>query len=159
LSGLTKPVQNTQLTSSLTTDEEMRQEGDTAGEKVFNRVATVLVFKLARDPVARPTTDTLTEREARIMGVLWDLGSATADRVRGALAGGRHGSSGRRLRRVRGSKSSAGPAPQGGNSVSCAAVPRDEAQRAAVRSLLTRLFDGSAEELIIRLIEDDQIAL
>jgi predicted transcriptional regulator len=109
--------------------------------------------------VARPTTDTLTEREARIMGVLWDLGSATADQVREALPDQPHDSSVRTLLRVLESKSYVRHDLDGRKYVYRAAVPRDEAQRAAVRSLLTRLFDGAAEELVIRLIEDDQIGL
>jgi predicted transcriptional regulator len=37
------------------------------------------------------------------------------------------------------------------------AVERDKAQRTAVRSLLARFFGGSAEALVLRLIEDERI--
>lgn len=38
-----------------------------------------------------------------------------------------------------------------------AAVPRAKAQRAAVRGFVSRLFGGSAEDLVLRLLENEQI--
>jgi predicted transcriptional regulator len=109
--------------------------------------------------VARPTTEILTEREARIMGVLWDLGTASAEEVREALPGQPHDSSVRTLLRVLEEKGYVRHVLLGRKYVYQPAVPRPEAQRAAIRSLLARFFDGSVEDLIIRMIGDGLIDL
>lgn len=103
----------------------------------------------------RPPSETLTEREAQVMGVLWGLGDATAEQVRGALPGDLHDSTVRTLLRVLEAKGYVAHEARG--NAYRAAVPRAGAQRAAVRSLLGRLFGGSAEDLVLRLIEDEQI--
>lgn len=105
----------------------------------------------------RPPSETLTEREAQVMGVLWGLGEATAEQVRGALPGDLHDSTVRTLLRVLEAKGYVAHEARGKAYAYRAAVPRAGAQRAAVRSLLGRLFGGSAEDLVLRLIEDEQI--
>jgi predicted transcriptional regulator len=105
----------------------------------------------------RTRSDALTEREAQIMGVLWELGRATAEQVRAALPGSPHDSTVRTLLRVLESKGYATHAIEGKAYVYRPLVDRDKAQQTAVRSLLTRLFGGSAEALVLRLIEDERI--
>ena len=105
----------------------------------------------------RPPSETLTEREAQVMEVLWGLGEATAERVREGLPGGPHDSTVRTLLRVLEAKGYVAHEARGKAFLFRAAVPRAGAQRAAVRSLLGRLFGGSAEDLVLRLIEDEQI--
>ena len=108
--------------------------------------------------MARPNSDTLTEREARIMNVLWERGAATAEHVRAILPDHPHDSSVRTLLRVLESKGYVRHEPEGRRFVYRPLVERHEAQRGALRNLETRLFDGLAEELVIRLIEDGQIS-
>jgi BlaI family penicillinase repressor len=108
--------------------------------------------------VPRSISETLTDREAQIMNVLWTLGTATADRVREALADRPHDSTVRTLLRVLESKGHVAHEVVGKAYVYRAAVPRDRVQRTAVRSLLSRFFGGSAEDLVLRLIEDERLS-
>jgi predicted transcriptional regulator len=108
--------------------------------------------------VPRPSSETLTEREAQIMDVLWSLGEATAERVREALPDRPHDSTVRTLLRVLESKGYAAHEARGKAYVYRAAVARAGAQRTALRSLLARLFDGSAHDLVLRLIEDERLS-
>ena len=50
--------------------------------------------------MTRRTSDSLTEREAQIMDVVWRLGEATAEQVREAMPGTPHDSTVRTLMRV-----------------------------------------------------------
>jgi predicted transcriptional regulator len=99
----------------------------------------------------------LTEREAQIMDVLWTLVEATAEQVRGALPDAPHDSTVRTLLRVLESKGYVAHEVRGKAFVYRASVPRDKAQRRALRSVLARFFGGSAEDLVLRLIEDERI--
>lgn len=107
--------------------------------------------------MARGKSETLTEREAQIMDVVWDLGEATAEQVREALPGQLHDSTVRTLLRVLVSKGYLTQNPRGKAYVYVAAIDRDKAQKTALHSLLARFFGGSAEDLVLRLIEDRQI--
>lgn len=107
--------------------------------------------------MARPGSETLTEREAQIMDVLWRNAEATAEQVREALPDEPHDSTVRTLLRVLESKGYVAHESRGKAFVYRASVPRERAQRHAVRSLLSRFFGGSAEHLVLSLIEDERI--
>ncbi len=107
--------------------------------------------------MARGKSETLTEREAQIMDVVWDLGEATAEQVREALPGQPHDSTVRTLLRVLVSKGYLAQMARGKAYVYAPAIERDKAQKTALHSLLARFFGGSAEDLVLRLIEDRQI--
>ena len=107
--------------------------------------------------MARPTSEALTAREAQIMDVLWNLGAATAEQVREQLPGRPHDSTVRTLLRVLVEKGFASRDDRGTSYTYRPAVERDKAQRAALRHLLGRFFGGSAESLVLRLIEDEQL--
>jgi predicted transcriptional regulator len=107
--------------------------------------------------VPRPSSETLTDREAQIMDVLWTLGEATAEQVREALPNRPHDSTVRTLLRVLESKGYVRHEAVGKAYLYRAAVARAKAQRTALRSLLARLFDGSARDLVLRLIEDERL--
>ncbi|MHC4398415.1 MAG: BlaI/MecI/CopY family transcriptional regulator [Planctomycetota bacterium] len=109
--------------------------------------------------MARPASRILTEREAQIMDALWALGSATAEKVREALPDEPHDSTVRTHLRVLESKGYVGRSKQGKAHVYRPAVPRSKAQGTAIRSLVTRLFEGSPEALIVRLLEDEEISV
>lgn len=100
-------------------------------------------------------TEMLTEREAQIMDVLWKLGTALADDVRAALPGKPHDSTVRTLLRILETKGYVSHDIRGKSYVYRPAVERAQAQRSAVRNFLGRLFGGSAEDLVLRLIEDE----
>lgn len=99
----------------------------------------------------------MTEREAQIMGVVWERGRATAEEVRRELPGDPHDSTVRTLLRVLEKKGYVVREAEGRAHAYRPAVAREGAQRSAVMSLVERFFRGSAEELVMRLIEDEQI--
>lgn len=107
--------------------------------------------------MARPPAETLTPREAQVMDAIWRLGEATAERVRESLPEPLHDSSVRTLLRVLETKGYLLHEVRGKAYVYRAAVGRTKAQRHALRSLLARFFGGSAEDLVLRLIEDERI--
>jgi BlaI family transcriptional regulator, penicillinase repressor len=104
----------------------------------------------------RPTSQTLTERESQLMEILWRLGPATAEAIRAEIPDEPHDSTVRTLLRIlqrKGYVRIRGRQP----AVYEAKVARQEAQSAATQSLLSRLFGGSAEALVLRLVEDEQL--
>lgn len=107
--------------------------------------------------MARPATEGLTGREAGVMDVVWRLGEATAEQVRGELATPLHDSTVRTVLRVLEAKGYLRHEARGKAFVYRAAVDRRKAQRHALRGVLARFFGGSAEDLVIRLIEDERI--
>ena len=108
--------------------------------------------------MASQTSESLTEREAQIMDVVWRLGEATAEQVREALPGGPHDSTVRTLMRVMETKGYLTHEARGKAYVYRAAVGRQKAQRLALETVLTRFFAGSAEDLVLRLIEDEHLS-
>ncbi len=109
--------------------------------------------------MARPASETLTGREAQVMDAIWRLGEATAEQVREALPQPLHDSTVRTLLRVLESKGYLRHEARGKSFVYRAVIGRQKAQRHALRDLLGRLFSGSAEDLVLRLIEDERITL
>ncbi len=108
--------------------------------------------------MARPASESLTEREAQIMDVIWRLGEATAEQVRAALPGAPHDSTVRTLMRVMEAKGYLTHRNEGKAFVFRGVVGRQKAQRLALKTVLTRFFAGSAEDLVLRLIEDEHLS-
>ena len=92
------------------------------------------------------------------MDVVWRLGEATAEQVRAALPGSPHDSTVRTIMRVMETKGYLTHQAKGKAYIYRAAVGRQKAQRLALRNVLTRFFAGSAEDLVLRLIEDDHLS-
>ena len=108
--------------------------------------------------MARPTSESLTPREFQVMNVLWDLEEATAEEVRTSLRDDLHGSTVRTLLRVLEAKGYVKRSTSGKAHVYRAALGRARVEKKAVRSLLKRFFGGSAEALVVRLIENDELS-
>jgi BlaI family transcriptional regulator, penicillinase repressor len=108
--------------------------------------------------MARRRTRLLTEREAEIMRLLWERGSATAEEVRSALNGEPHDSTVRTLLRVLEAKGHIRHTTQGKTYVYRPVMAQDKAQRTALRNLLARFFGGSAESLVLRLLEEEHLS-
>ncbi len=108
--------------------------------------------------MARSPSSSLTEREAQIMDVVWRLGEATAEQVRTSLPGGPHDSTVRTIMRVTVAKGYLTQESAGKAYVYRAAVGRQKARGLALRSVLSRFFAGSAEDLVLRLIEDEHLS-
>jgi predicted transcriptional regulator len=107
--------------------------------------------------MGRKTSDALTEREAEVMDALWRLGEATAEQVRESLAGAPHDSTVRTLLRILEAKGYVTHEARGKAYVYRAAIERRKAQRLALQGVLRRFFAGSAEDLVLRLIEDERL--
>jgi predicted transcriptional regulator len=107
--------------------------------------------------MARGRSETLTAREAEIMDVVWRLGEATAEQIREGLGDRPHDSTIRTLLRILESKGFLAHEARGKAYVYRAAVERERAQGLVLRTMLARFFRGSAEDLVLRLIEDEQI--
>jgi predicted transcriptional regulator len=99
----------------------------------------------------------LTGREAQIMDVFWRLGEATAEQVRAELTDPLHDSTVRTLLRVLVTKGYLTHEARGKAFVYRAAIDRDKAQRRVLSNVLARFFGGSAEDLVLRLIEDEKL--
>ncbi len=108
--------------------------------------------------MARAKSETLTTREAQIMDALWRLGEATSEQVREALPGLPHDSTVRTLLRVLETKGFVTRQAGGKAHLFRARVPRRKAQSQALRAMLGQLFGGSAQDLVLRLIEDERLA-
>jgi BlaI family penicillinase repressor len=109
--------------------------------------------------MARKKSETLTPREVEIMEVLWALGSARAEEVRGRLEEPLHDSTVRTLLRVLEAKGYATHSGTERAYVYRPSVPREQVESRTLRSILKRFFGGSAEALVIRLIEDEHLTL
>lgn len=107
--------------------------------------------------MARTASKTLTGREAEIMDVLWRMGEATADQIRGELSGDPHDSTVRTLLRVLETKKYVKHVEFGKAYLYKPAAERTKAQKAAISGVLKQFFEGSAEQLVLRLIEDEHI--
>jgi BlaI family transcriptional regulator, penicillinase repressor len=91
------------------------------------------------------------------MDAVWRLGEATAEQVREALKAPLHDSTVRTLLRVLESKGYLCHEARGKVYVYRALIERRKAQRRVLRSVLARFFGNSAEDLVLRLIEDERI--
>jgi BlaI family transcriptional regulator, penicillinase repressor len=91
------------------------------------------------------------------MNTVWDLERASAEQIREALPGEPHDSTVRTLLRILESKGYLAHDIEGQAYVYRATVNRDKAQLAVLRSVLARFFAGSAQELVVRLIEDEKL--
>lgn len=107
--------------------------------------------------MARPGSETLTEREAQIMRILWERGRATADEVRRGLPVRLHDSTVRSLLRTLEQKGHVSHSTRGRIFIYRASVKRATAERKALRTVLRRFFGGSPEALVSRLLEDEQL--
>lgn len=99
----------------------------------------------------------LTQRESEIMDALWAAGRATAEEVRAALPQPRHDSTVRTLLRILEAKGFVRHQRRGRAFLYEPLLPRDSARRSALRSLVRRFFGGSARELVLHLVDDDEI--
>lgn len=107
--------------------------------------------------MSRPRSETLTRRESQIMDAVWRLGQATAEQVRAGLPQPLHDSTVRTLLRVLEDKGYLRHDVRGKAYVYWAVVGRSKAQGHALGDILARFFGGSAEDLVLRLVEDEHL--
>ncbi len=92
------------------------------------------------------------------MHVLWELGEATGEKVRQALPDKLHDSTVRTILRILEGKGCVRRAPGPKSYVYKPRVTRAAVEKKTLRTMLKRFFGGSAESLVVRLIEDNQLS-
>ena len=109
--------------------------------------------------MARKTTPGLTERESEIMEILWESEPATSEEIREKLKDKPHDSSVRTMLRVLIKKKCVSSVSKTRPAQYRAVIKKGKAQQSAVSHLVQRLFGGSAESLVLRMLEDKQLTL
>jgi BlaI family transcriptional regulator, penicillinase repressor len=108
--------------------------------------------------MARPSAANLTSREAEIMDRLWDLGPATAEQIREKLPGDPHDSSVRTMLRILEEKGFVSHQREGRSFVFQALVGREKVQQKTLGRVIRQFFSGSAQKLVLRLLEDEELS-
>jgi predicted transcriptional regulator len=99
----------------------------------------------------------LTDREADVMRVLWERGPSVVSEVREALADPLAYTTVLTVLRVLESKGYVGHEEEGRVHRYYTLVPQQVAQKSALRHLTDKLFSGSAELLLTRLVSDKKL--
>jgi BlaI family transcriptional regulator, penicillinase repressor len=107
----------------------------------------------------RQKSSILTEREAEIMSVLWEVESGTAEDIRLRLTGEPHDSTVRTLLRVLVSKGHVVVDSNVRPATYRARVKQTTVRKKATRDIVKRFFGGSAEALVLHLLENDGLSL
>jgi predicted transcriptional regulator len=108
--------------------------------------------------MGRAATPGLTDREAEIMDRLWELGTATADQVRARLRGDPHDSTVRTMLRILEEKGLVSHRRDGRSFVYEPLVQREKVQRKTLGHVIRQFFSGSPQDLVLRLLEDEQLS-
>ena len=109
--------------------------------------------------MARPRHQGLTPRENQIMDVIWKQGEATVEEIQHRLSDDLSDSTIRTLLNIMREKGYVDFRKESKAKIYRALVPREQAQTSAVQQLIQRLFHGSADQLLARLVEDEQLSL
>lgn len=100
----------------------------------------------------------LTDREASLMDVLWERGPSTVAEVRDHLADDLAYTTVLTILRNLEAKGYVRHDEEGRAHRYSAAIDRDAAQRSALRALKQKLFRGSTELLLTRLVSDEKLS-
>ncbi len=101
----------------------------------------------------------LSRRERQILDILYQRGQATAAEVQNALPEPPSYSAVRALLRILEEKGHVRHQQDGPRYVYLPTIARDNAQRSAMRHMLKTFFDGSAEQAISALLDDEAAKL
>ena len=109
--------------------------------------------------MARPKSPILTEGELRLMKILWQLGAATVKDITDALADTENLAYTTVLSTLQTltRKGAVKPEKQGRAYLYRPVIKQAEARRSAVRYILSRFFDGSADSLVLNILNDEEI--
>jgi predicted transcriptional regulator len=109
--------------------------------------------------VPRPKSALLTEGELRLMQVLWDRGRATVGDVVAALQGRRTPAYNTVLTmlRILETKGYVRHDKEGRAFVYEPLIDRQQARRSAVKRLIAQFFEGSAGQLVMNLLNEEEI--
>jgi len=109
--------------------------------------------------MARKTSPALTDAEARVMAVLWQLRTATVGDVVAALAPERavSYSTVQTMLRILESKGYVAHEKVARAFIYKPIVDERQARRRALRHLVSRLFDGSPSLLVLNVLDDEEL--
>jgi predicted transcriptional regulator len=109
--------------------------------------------------MARRKSTTLTEAEVRLMNVLWARGASTVNDVLEALADDPPPAYSTVLTtlRILEDKGYLKHRKDGRAFLYVPRVPREQAQRSAMRLLLSRFFENSAEQLVLNILKHEKL--
>lgn len=107
--------------------------------------------------MGRTPATSLTDREAEIMDQLWELEIATAEQIRALLPGDPHDSTVRTLLRILEEKGFVSHERDGRSFVYRPVIRREKVQRKTLGNVIRQFFSGSPQDLVLRLIEDEQL--
>lgn len=109
--------------------------------------------------MARKKSTTLTEAELRLMNVLWDRGASTVNDVLEGLRGDPPLAYSTVLTtlRILEDKGYLKHKKEGRAFLYLPRVPREQAQRSALRLLLSRFFENSAEQLVLNILKNEKL--
>src|SRR3954471_3101941 len=110
--------------------------------------------------MSRPRSSTMTDRELKLMRVLWDLGEATVGDVVAALKDKPKPAynSVLTLLRILERKGYVTHRKEGRAFVFLPAVDRARARQSALKSFVNRFFEGSPRLLVLNLLEDEDLS-
>lgn len=91
------------------------------------------------------------------MALLWEAGAATAEQIRERLSGAPHDSTVRTLLRVLSTKGHVATDSDARPTMYRPAVKRENMQKRVTRDVLKRFFGGSAEALVLHLLDDERL--
>jgi predicted transcriptional regulator len=108
----------------------------------------------------RPASSTLTPAELKLMQALWRMGPSSAADVVRALHGrrGPQDSTVRTILRILERKGYVSHQREGRTFIYEARVKEDQAQRGAVREVLSRFFQDSPERLVLNLLQHEKVS-
>jgi predicted transcriptional regulator len=109
--------------------------------------------------MARPVSPTLTEAELRLMKVLWERGPSAVSEVVAALPGEATlaESTVRTMLGILKEKGYLRTTMRGRAAVYHPLVDRAEARRSVARYVIDRFFDGSARDLVLNILKDEEL--
>lgn len=107
--------------------------------------------------MARPKQEGLTPREMELMQVLWAKGEVTVEDIKGHLDHVVEGSTIRTLLQIMEDKGYVACSKRGRANVYRALVNEDVVQKSALKQMVSRLFGGSPEMLLARLVETESV--
>ena len=108
--------------------------------------------------MARPPQEGLTARESQIMEVIWTDGEASVEHIQAKLPTPLADSTIRTLLSIMAKKGYVDFRKAGKAKIFAPLIAREDAQKSALRLLADRLFGGSADLLLARLVEDEQVS-
>ena len=109
--------------------------------------------------MARPRIVGLTPRETEIMHILWDCGEANVQEVRSRLPVGLGGSTIRKLLQIMEEKGYVATRKDGRTNIYKATIDVDQVQRSALTQMINKVFRGSADALLARMVRDEHVDL